>query len=70
MLSSSYKKKCINFHKKLTEPLQLTVGIRGWASICDGCDDSYSSSSSRVKVYILLIRGGVCLHGMEAGMWW
>ena len=25
MLSSSYKKKCINFHKKLTEPLQLNV---------------------------------------------
>ena len=27
MLSSSYKKKCSNFHKKLTEPLQLTVHL-------------------------------------------
>ena len=27
MLSSSYKKKCSNFHKKLTEPLQLRVGV-------------------------------------------
>ena len=25
MLSSSYKKKCSNFHKKLTQPLQLSV---------------------------------------------
>ena len=26
MLSSSYKNKCSNFHKKLTEPLQLSGG--------------------------------------------
>ena len=42
MLSSSYKKKCINFHKKLTEPLQLTVrqGIRYTREVLpleDGC---------------------------------
>ena len=27
MLSSSYKKKCINVHKKLTEPLQLSARL-------------------------------------------